>query len=94
MWLPGVSGNPGGRPKGLGTLSQMIFERTKQGTQLVEWYLGIWCGMSTPLGHKPTDEQRLVAAQWLTERAWGKPQVAIDVSSPSIIIVTGNGDVE
>jgi hypothetical protein len=93
-FLPGHSGNVGGRPKGLAALSQAIFERTGHGLQLVEWYVGIWRGEKQPLGKKPTDAQRLEAAQWLTERGWGKAPVQIDVSSPSVIIVTGNGDAD
>jgi hypothetical protein len=93
-WLPGVSGNPAGRPKGLATLSQAIVERTGQGLQLVEWHLAIWRGDAKPLGKRPTPAQRFEAAQWLTERGWGKAPVQIDVSAPSVIVVTGSGDVE
>ena len=93
-WLPGVSGNPGGRPKGLAALAQAIIERTGTGLQLGDWYLGIWHGDRKPLGRRPTPAQRLEAAQWLTERAWGKPAVQLDVSAPSVIVVTGHGDVE
>src|SRR5215471_6005626 len=87
-FLPGQSGNPSGRPKGLPQLAHELLARTKQGREVMDWYLGIWRGAKSPLGHRPTDEQRMAAGQWITERIWGKPQVAIDVSAPSVIVVT------
>jgi hypothetical protein len=93
-FVPGVSGNPLGRPKGLAALSRMIIDNTKGGVELMRWYLGIWRGDATPLGHLPSDDQRFEAAQWLTERGWGKAPVQIDVSAPSVIVITGNGDAD
>jgi hypothetical protein len=96
--LPGHTANPGGKPKNLATLVQEILKRTHDGKDLVDWTLRVWQGKeSIQLNGKalpPSWEVRMQALQWLTERAWGKPQVAIDVSAPSVIIVTGNGDVE
>jgi hypothetical protein len=97
-FLPGNRANPGGKPKAVAVLVQEILKRTHDGKDLVDWTLRVWQGKeSIQLNGKalpPSWEVRMQALQWLTERAWGKPQVAIDVSAPSVIIVTGNGDVE
>jgi hypothetical protein len=77
-WVPGVSGNPSGRPKGLATLSQRIVSETDSGRELVQWYLGIFRGEAKPLGKKPTEAQRFEAAAWLTERGWGRPMQQIE----------------
>src|SRR5215471_8424241 len=87
QFLPGNQAAVG-RPKGLPQLAHELLGRTKQGREVMDWYLGIWRGAKSPLGHRPTDEQRMAAGQWITERIWGKPQVAIDVSAPSVIVVT------
>ena len=79
-FLPWQSGNPTGRPKGLAALSQAIVDHTDAGRSLVDWYLGIWRGDPKPLGKKPSDAQRFEAAQWLTDRGWGRPAQQLDVS--------------
>lgn len=93
--LPGYTPNPSGRPKGLKTLSAQLLAKTKDGRELIEWWVGIWRGHKTPLGKIPTPSERFEAAHWIADHAWGKaPAVQIDVTAPSVIIVTAQGDVE
>jgi hypothetical protein len=90
-WLPGQSGNPGGRPKGLAVLSQAIVAQTEDGRELVQWYLGIFRGEGKPLGKKPTEAQRFEAAAWLTERGWGRPPQQLDVTQEAVTIIVTDG---
>lgn len=65
---PGVSGNPGGRPKGV---AKTVRERTNEGEDLVEVLLGIVASGS--------DRDKISAAQILLDRGWGKAQQLIDI---------------
>ena len=65
-FLPGVSGNPGGRPtSGLAT---MIRDATEDGAELVTFMMSIFRG-------EQSDDIRIRAdaATWLADRAFGKP---------------------
>ena len=62
----GQSGNPGGRPKGFGSL---IRAHTGEGEELVVFMLRVFRGQVR--GLKPRD--RIHAASWLADRAFGKP---------------------
>lgn len=64
-FLPGISGNPGGRPVGL---AGMIREATSEGSELVEFMLGVFRGE-----HGEDLRMRADAATWLTDRGFGKP---------------------
>jgi hypothetical protein len=47
------------------------------------------------LGHKPTLADMMRASEILLDRGWGKAIQHIDSDlSPSVIIVTGNGDAD
>jgi Family of unknown function (DUF5681) len=61
----GVSGNPGGRPKGL---VRRIGEETGDGEELVEYMVRVFRdeGEST--------KTRMEAASWLADRGFGRPQ--------------------
>lgn len=59
----GVSGNPGGRPKGLANL---VREQTKDGTEIVTFMLGVMRDEDAPL------RERREAAMWLADRGFGK----------------------
>ena len=62
---PGVSGNPGGRAKGL---AAKVRAATKDGDMLVKFMVEVFNG--TPEGC--TNRDRVDAAKWLGERGWGK----------------------
>lgn len=88
-FLKGKSGNAGGRPKGL---ADQCRSAVRDGTDLVQFYLDAFRGsmdwMTTDddgnkivkrTAIKP--ELRMEAAEWLTERGWGKAvQLSADVS--------------
>lgn len=62
----GVSGNPGGQPKGL---VRTIREQTREGDELVDFMLGVFRGR-----HKQVRlRDRIDAATWLADRAFGRP---------------------
>ena len=63
-YLPGISGNPGGRPVGL---SGQIREATDEGSELVEFMLGLFRGE-----HGGDLRMRADAATWLADRGYGK----------------------
>ena len=64
-FLPGQSGNPGGRPVGL---SGLIRESTNDGAELVEFMLKVFRGELDDSVRTRAD-----AATWLADRAFGKP---------------------
>lgn len=63
-WRPGQSGNPGGRPKGVGAY---IREQTKDGREMVDFALAVMRGR-----RKAPIKQRLEALYWLSDRAFGR----------------------
>ena len=67
--MKGVSGNPGGRPRGF---VQAIREATSDGGELVEFMLRVLRG-KVP-GVRLRD--RLEAATWLADRGFGRPAPA------------------
>ena len=79
-WKPGQSGNPSGRPKGL---AHYIQAQTHKGIELVNWYLGICRGEQAPLGRVPRAAERFEAAQWFSDRGWGRPPQYVDLALAS-----------
>jgi hypothetical protein len=67
--MPGVSGNPTGRPPGFGA---MIRDETRSGAELVAFMLGV---LRNPKQPTPL---RMQAAQWLADRGFGKAVVQLD----------------
>jgi hypothetical protein len=67
----GVSGNPGGRPRGF---VQAIRATTKDGEELVRFMVRVLRGQVR--GVRVRD--RLEAATWLADRGFGKPVPAIE----------------
>ena len=72
-FAPGMSGNPGGRPKGL---SSLIRDQTREGAELVAFHLRILRGRKQPLRY------RLEAAAWLADRGFGKALQQMELSGP------------
>ena len=72
-WLPGVSGNPGGRPKGL---AELVRAETRDGAEVVEFMLRILRGKRQPM------RLRMEAAAWLADRGFGKALQQMELSSP------------
>jgi len=81
-WPKGVSGNKGGRPKGLAAL---VRENTDDGSELVEKMLSILRGEMKVeksyidkdggehiVNESPSHRDRIAACQWLSDRGFGK----------------------
>ena len=62
----GVSGNPGGRPKGFG---ELIRRETRDGAELVQFMLGVFRGEVKQASLR----DRVAAVSWLADRGFGKP---------------------
>jgi Family of unknown function (DUF5681) len=63
-FMPGRSGNPGGRPKGLAKATRELLG--EDGMKLAEFWLSI---MEDPMRR---DSDRLEASRLLADRGWGK----------------------
>jgi hypothetical protein len=68
---PGQSGNPGGRPKGLG---EAIRKRLGEGEKLIDWMMGI-----AETADKEAD--RIQAIRWLSDHGYGKPVEHVEHSA-------------
>lgn len=72
-FLPGASGNPGGRPRGL---MELVRRETKDGAELVRFMLRVLRGQKQPMRY------RLEAAAWLADRGFGKALQQMELSGP------------
>ena len=79
-WLPGVSGNPGGRPRNLGRLARAL---TGDGEDCAQLWLRMLRGEEPGTEGKRGLRWRAWASQRLAERGFGKPTTPIDVHSRS-----------
>jgi hypothetical protein len=71
----GHSGNPGGVPKSVKAIRDLIGALTNNGEELVE------LAVSAMRGEKEADGlSREYAHQWLSDRYYGKPKQSLDVS--------------
>jgi hypothetical protein len=80
----GQSGNPGGRPRGCGTLS---WEETRDGAELVKFVLAVFRDK-----RKADLKLRLAALPWLADRGWGRPSQAPEVTGTRHIELRGDGN--
>jgi hypothetical protein len=101
-FMPGISGNPGGRPRGLASYVQ---GKTRDGQTLVDFAVDlvegklIDCEIVYPpkeTGCQPTviryqqtppARLRLEAAQWLADRGWGKAIQEVAVAQGAKFVV-------
>ena len=77
--------NPGGRPKGL---ERIIREQTKDGSEIVRVFLSVFNGEVQPDGNLPSTKDRMQAAEWLTERGYGKVKDQVELSGDAVSPVT------
>ncbi len=77
-FLPGVSGNPGGRPQGL---AQSVRRATHDGKMILDFMIAVARGMKID-GRKPRLADRVDANKWLADRGWGKPVQAMEHLGP------------
>lgn len=80
-FMPGQSGNPGGRPRGL--QRRVRDEFGNDGDGLVAFLAGV----VTDADAKTTD--RLEAARILLERGWGKAPIAVDTDGQPTTFILG-----
>ena len=67
----GVSGNPSGRPKGASGLASYIKARTDDGREIADFMMDVMRGDKIE-GRAPKTVERMEAARWLADRAWGR----------------------
>ena len=84
-WLPGQTGNPGGRPKGL---AEKVRGATRDGESLVRFFLAVSAG-KVPDEHgraikgKTVElRERIEAHKWLADRGYGKAVQPVEASGP------------
>jgi hypothetical protein len=70
-FLPGQSGNPGGRPRGL---ARRIRELVGEDGEAIAAFM-----LQVMLDDRERTRDRLEAGRFLAERGWGKPVQALDV---------------
>jgi len=86
-FLPGQSGNPGGRPVGFHNIQQ----RTADGNDLTDFVLSVFRGENGA-----STKERMDTATWLADRGFGKPTVNAAAQAPGIgdfTIVIGDRDI-
>ena len=88
--LPGHCLNPGGRRTGTG-LTARVREATRDGRDLVEFYVSVFKGIE-PGAQRI--QYRLQAAEWLSDRGWGRAlqMAAVDVQTGPRVIQLDWGD--
>jgi len=76
----GVSGNPGGRPRGL---AAYVRDSTDGGEEIVEIMVSVMRG-DVIGGQVPRIRDRMDAATWLADRAFGKPVASVEAITRSV----------
>ena len=75
-FLPGQSGNPGGRPRAAIAMAKLIRERTGNGADLVDFALQVHAGEIAEMNDA---KSRRWAHDWLSDRGFGRPIQDVDV---------------
>lgn len=76
-FVPGQSGNPGGRPR---ALARMVREAVGEGADLIEFMAAVLKGDAKRLGVRVVSlRDRIHAAEWLTDRGYGKTIPVVDL---------------
>jgi hypothetical protein len=92
-FLPGVSGNVNGRPKGSRELLTLVREATHDGRTLVDFLVQVAEGKPVQ-GRKPTLADRMRAIELLLDRGWGKTIQRLDADqSPVTVVIWNDGKV-
>ncbi len=73
-FLPGRSGNPGGRPKGL---AEQVRQATHDGKTILDFMMAVAQGAKID-GRKPRLADRMEANKGLADRGWGRPVQATE----------------
>ena len=76
----GMSGNPGGRPRGL---AAYVRENTNGGDEIVQLMVTIMRG-DVIGGQVPRIRDRMDAATWLADRAFGKAVAQVETKSLNV----------
>jgi hypothetical protein len=76
-FLPGQSGNPGGKPKGIVEIQKRIAELTDGGDALILFALRVMFGQEDGM---TSESSRAYAHRFLVERVWGRPKETVDVN--------------
>ena len=76
----GVSGNPGGRPRGL---AAYVRENTDGGEEIIELMVSVMRG-DVIGGQVPRIRDRMDAATWLADRAFGKAVAQVETKSLNV----------
>src|SRR5262245_59125600 len=95
-FVAGNRANPGGRTRGVASL---VRSQTSDGRDIVAFMVRVMQGRPyaypelPPGPHKgipfvPSPEERLSAAQWLADRAWGKAPQVVEATIDSIVAHT------
>jgi hypothetical protein len=89
---PGESGNPSGRPKGSLGFAAEIRKRTREGKDLIDLHLEIMRGellikridgYGMEIEQPPMHKDRMMAAQWLADRGFGKVPDTTELIMPN-----------
>ena len=72
QWAKGESGNPGGRPKGLGEIREIARAHTDAAINVLVGVMG---------DDEASPSARVAAASALLDRGWGRPAQTLDLKS-------------
>ena len=79
-FVPGVSGNPGGRPRSMGPYIKSI---TSDGEEMVDLMVQVMRG-ETINGMKPRIKDQMDAVSWLADRGFGRAITPVEATTRSM----------